>query len=313
MPGKSKHTNSAAILIVDDEYDVREMISSYLRDAQGYTIFEADNAINALQILKDNHVDLVLSDINIPGMRGFDLLNKIKEQYPLIKRILITAYNVEDYLELALKYDIGNIFVKTVPFNFSELSFVLENQLNNDIFGLSKYFRPDVEMKCFKIRSSKNLDKDAELIAALIGDKNRLNWLELVIVELLTNAIFYGAREEFPDRKELWVHDFMLPEDQAIVLTIAIDSEKYGISISDPGGRLKKSDVLYWLNRQATRGLDGLPIGIYDSHGRGLFIARKYVDNLIVNIDQKHRTEIIIINYFGSRYKGYKPLYINET
>ncbi len=312
MPGKSKQINTATILVVDDEYEIRGMISDYLRDFQGYTIFEADNAINALEILKENHVDLVLSDINMPGKRGFDLLNEIKERYPSIKRILITAYNVEDYLELSLKYDIGNIFVKTVPFNFTELSSMLQNLLDNDIFGLSKYFSFGVEENCYKIRSSKNLDKDAKFIATLIGDKDRIHWLELVIVELLTNAIFYGAREEVPDRKELWIHDFVLPEDQAIVLTVAHDSEKYGISVSDPGGRLKKSDVLYWLNRQATRGLDGLPIGIYDSHGRGLFIARKYIDRLIVNIDQKHRTEIIIINYFENTYKGYKPLYINE-
>ncbi len=49
-----------------------------------------------------------------------------------------------------------------------------------------------------------------------------------------------------------------------------------------------------------------------DSHGRGLFIARKYIDRLIVNIDQKRKTEIIIINYFENTYKGFKPLYINE-
>ena len=42
------------------------------------------------------------------------------------------------------------------------------------------------------------------------------------------------------------------------------------------------------------------------------FIVRKYIDRLIINIDQDRRTEIIIINYFSKVYKGYKPLYINE-
>jgi len=303
---------NVAILIVDDEFEIREMIADYLRDSQGYTIFEAENGLKALKILEENHIDLVLSDINMPEMKGFDLLKEVKDRYPLVKRILITAYNVEDYLELALKYDIGNIFVKTTPFNFEELSSILEKLLNNDIFGLTQYFRSSIIASSYKICSSQNLDKDAEAIAKLIGDKDRMHRLELVLVELLTNALFYGIRNEAPDRKELWAYDFLLPEDQAIIVTVAYDSEKYAISVIDSGGRLKKRDVLYWLNRQATRDPNGLPLGIYDSHGRGLFIARKYIDRLIINIDQKHRTEIIMINYFKNTYKGYKPLYINE-
>lgn len=306
-------SKKATILVVDDEYEIREMISDYLRDEEGYTVFDAESGAKALEILANNsHINMVLSDINMPGMKGFDLLREVKERYPSIKRILITAYNVEDYLELALKYDIGNIFVKTTPFNFNELSSALEKLLNNDIFGLKQYFKSSVKMSQYKITTSKNLDKDAEKITNFIGEKERAHRLELVLVELLTNAIFYGIRNEAPDRKELWAHDFVLPDEQAIIVTVASDSEKYAISVCDHGGRLKKSDMLYWLNRQASRDTNGLPLGIYDTHGRGLFIARKYIDRLIVNIDQKRKTEIIIINYFENTYKGYKPLYINE-
>lgn len=306
-------SKKATILVVDDEYEIREMISDYLRDEEGYTVFDAESGAKALEILSNNsHIDMVLSDINMPEMKGFDLLKEVKERYPSIKRILITAYNVEDYLELALKYDIGNIFVKTTPFNFDELSSALEKLLKNDIFGLTQYFKSSVKMSQYKITTSKNLDKDAEKITTFIGEKERAHRLELVLVELFTNAIFYGIRNEAPDRKELWAHDFVLPDEQAIIVTVASDSEKYAISVCDNGGRLKKSDMLYWLHRQASRDTNGLPLGIYDSHGRGLFIARKYIDRLIVNIDQKRKTEIIIINYFENTYKGYKPLYINE-
>jgi CheY-like chemotaxis protein/anti-sigma regulatory factor (Ser/Thr protein kinase) len=306
-------SKKATILVVDDEFEIREMISDYLRDEEGYTVFDAESGAKALEVLANNsHIDMVLSDINMPEMKGFDLLKEVKERYPSIKRILITAYNVEDYLELALKYDIGNIFVKTTPFNFNELSSALEKLLNNDIFGLTQHFKSSVKMSQYKITTSKNLDKDAEKITNFIGEKERAHRLELVLVELFTNAIFYGIRNEAPDRKELWAHDFVLPDEQAIIVTVASDSEKYAISVCDNGGRLKKSDMLYWLHRQASRDTNGLPLGIYDSHGRGLFIARKYIDRLIVNIDQKRKTEIIIINYFENTYKGYKPLYINE-
>jgi CheY-like chemotaxis protein len=304
--------NEIFILVVDDECEIRGMISDFLRDDEGYNVIEAESGMEALDMLSKMHIDLVLSDINMPVMKGFDLLKEVKDKYPLIKRVLITAYNVEDYLELALKYDIGNIFVKTAPFNFNELSSILVTLLKNEIFGLTHYFNEDVELTQFKINNSKNLDKDASKIVNFIGETDQQNRLELVIVELLTNAIFYGIRRELPDKKELWEHNFVLPDEQAVLVAVARDSEKYGISISDLGGRLRKADVLYWLNRQISRGQDGLPLGLYDSHGRGFFIVRKFIDRLIVNIDHTRRTEMIIINYYSRVYSGFKPLYINE-
>lgn len=304
--------SGSTILIVDDDFEIREMISDFLRDSEGYDVLEAENGLDALEILKRKKTDLVISDINMPGMKGFDLLKEVRDSFPLVKRVLITAYNVEDYLNLALKYDIGNIFVKTAPFNFSEFSSIISYLLNGDIFGLSHYFDDSTSIKKMKIRSSKCLDRDAELIIDQIGPIDQPKRVELVIVELLTNAIFYGIRNEVPDKKELWSHDFLLPEEQAIQVSVARDNQKYAISISDLGGRLKKYDILYWLNRQISRNQDGLPLGLYDSHGRGFFIVRKYIDRLIINIDQARRTEIIIINYFSRVYKGHKPLYINE-
>lgn len=300
------------LLVVDDEVEIRSLIVDFLREIEGYTVFEAEDAVSALARMETEQFDLVLSDINMPGMKGFDLLREVREKYPATKRVLITAYNVEDYLELALKYDVGNIFVKTAPFNFDELSTVLSNLLSNNIFGLDSYFGATASFDRFKIASSRALEQHAERVVSFIGDIPLVKRIELVVVEILTNAIFYGVRKESADNKERWEHDFDLPEQEAVAITVAKDSEKFAISITDNGGRLKKSDVLYWLNRQSTQDAHGMPLGLFDSHGRGLFIARKYIDRLIVNIDQAHRTEIIVINYFNNQYIGYKPLYINE-
>lgn len=304
--------NETRLLVVDDEPEIREMIADYLHDSEDYLVDQACSGYEALEKLKNAHFDLVLSDINMPGMKGFDLLKEVKELYPHIKRVLITAYNVEDYLDLALKYDIGNIFAKTTPFNFQELSLVLNNLLTNDIFGIARYFNPGIPLSKYTVQRSNHLDVEAKNIVADIGDHARTKRLELVIVELLTNAIFYGIRNEAPDRKETWIHDFELPLGKEIEIYVAKDHEKYAISINDCGGRLRKGDVLYWLNRQTTRDESGLPLGLYDTHGRGFFIARRYIDRLIINIGQSHRTEVIIINYFSSLNQENKPLYINE-
>ena len=300
------------LLVVDDELEIRSLIVEFLQDIKGYTVFEAHDAQSALNLLERQPVDLVLSDINMPGMKGFDLLREIRSRYPDIRRVLITAYNVEDYLELALKHDIGNIFVKTVPFNFEELSTVLTNLLTNDIFSIDRYFTSTTKRMAFKINSSRKLEQHATQLVSFVGGIPYAKKLELVIIELLTNAIFYGIRRESAENKHLWVHDFTLPDEQAVTVAVARDNDKFAISISDVGGHLKKRDVLYWLNRQIAHDAAGLPLGLFDSHGRGLFITRKYIDRLIINIDQDRRTEMIIMNYYHNTYLGYKPLYINE-
>ena len=121
---KCKKCNS--VLIVDDEPEILSLLEEFLREDEGYTVYTAIHGKDALEnILPHHRIDLILSDINMPYMKGFELLNQVRELYPETKRVLITAYNVEDYFELALKYDVGNIFVKTTPFNFEELAMIL--------------------------------------------------------------------------------------------------------------------------------------------------------------------------------------------
>jgi YesN/AraC family two-component response regulator len=314
MTSENKSKKDTHILVVDDEPEIRELIVDFLDDNEGYTVYSAKNGLEALnEVLPEKHIDLILSDINMPVMKGFELLKEVRERYPSIKRILITAYNVEDYLDLAMKHDIGNIFVKTTPFNFNELSTVLDNLLNGDIFGIGKYFDGhNTTCKTTRVTRGNDLETDAAAIISHLPQVEKRNRLELVVIELLANAIFYGIRKESADMKSNWTYDFELTEDEAILVTSMFDKEKFAISISDKGGRLNKHEMLYWLHRQLKTDDSGMPLGLYDSHGRGLFIARQYIDRMIVNIDKNKKTEIIIMNYLSDKYLGYKPLYINE-
>ncbi|MBD3393714.1 MAG: response regulator [Chitinivibrionales bacterium] len=301
------------LLVVDDEPEIRMLIADYLEDDEGYTVLTAENGKDALDnVLSAHKVDLVLSDINMPVMKGFELLHEVRERYPETKRVLITAYNVEDYIDMALKYDVGNIFVKTTPFNFDELSSMLTNLLSEDIFGVGRYLEPGFEQRCFAIKRGDALDKDVKQITEVLPPGPAGKKLNLVLVELLTNAIFYGIRKENPERKEEWDYEFELFDSDAIQITAGWDSRKYAISITDNGGRLQKKDVLYWLHRQVAHDDAGVPVGIGDSHGRGFFIARRYIDRLVINIAPAKKTEVVIINYTAEVYQGSKPLYINE-
>jgi CheY-like chemotaxis protein len=306
-------TKPYRILVVDDEPEIRDIISEFLSEKDNFSVLTAEHGKQALEeVLPREKIDCILSDINMPFMKGFEFLQEVKKRYPDIIRVLITDYNVEEYLEHALKYDIGNIFVKTVPFNFAELGAILQNLLTHRIFGLDQYFINDLKPQVFTLFNIGNLYHDVQEIVKTIPNLEKTKRLELVLVELLTNAVFYGILNQSPEKKEQWDHNIMLAEKEAVTVTLRYDSEKYALSISDNGGRLTKSDVLFWLNRQISKSDDGLPLGIGDSHGRGFFISRSYIDRLIVNIEHNKKTEIIVMNYYAPIFKGYKPLHINE-
>ena len=66
------------LLIVDDEQPARKKIRTFLREEQGFeTILEADNGVAAAQMIQDKKPDLVLLDIQMPGMTGFEVIEAV--------------------------------------------------------------------------------------------------------------------------------------------------------------------------------------------------------------------------------------------
>ncbi len=79
------------ILVVDDEPNYQIVLSELLRD-EGYEVFTADSGTAALPIVRDTDLDLVLSDMKMPGMDGIEFMRKIKEFNKELPVILITAF-----------------------------------------------------------------------------------------------------------------------------------------------------------------------------------------------------------------------------
>jgi CheY-like chemotaxis protein/tRNA A-37 threonylcarbamoyl transferase component Bud32 len=89
-PDQPDNDRAKSILIVDDEEGMRDFLNDALEDC-GYKIFTAEDYKNALTILDSTHIDLIISDINLPEGSGTDLLYFCREHYSNIVVILITG------------------------------------------------------------------------------------------------------------------------------------------------------------------------------------------------------------------------------
>ena len=78
------------ILLVDDEELVRESLASTL-SREGYKVHHADSGEGGLRVLKEQPIQLVISDHNMPQMSGVELLKLVRERYPHVLRIMLTG------------------------------------------------------------------------------------------------------------------------------------------------------------------------------------------------------------------------------
>jgi putative nucleotidyltransferase with HDIG domain len=113
--------NKAKILIVDDEIRVREILSRKLTD-NGHHCLTAPDGNSALKLLKNDHVDLVLLDITMPGKSGHDVLQEIKLRYPDTAVIMVTAIaDVQTAIGL-MRMGAYDYIIKPVELNILSLS-----------------------------------------------------------------------------------------------------------------------------------------------------------------------------------------------
>jgi two-component system cell cycle sensor histidine kinase/response regulator CckA len=80
------------ILVVEDEPSVRSLVARVLR-RQGYNVYEASAASGALELLKDSpHIDLLLTDVVLPGMGGPELAEAVEQVAPQVKVLFMSGY-----------------------------------------------------------------------------------------------------------------------------------------------------------------------------------------------------------------------------
>lgn len=111
------------ILVVDDEPMMRNLLLKIL-ESEGYKITLAASALEALDRLNENRFDLMLSDIKMPGMNGFELLEEVKKKWTDMAVIVMTGYGDAYTIKEALLKGADEYLSK--PFKSHEVSLIVE-------------------------------------------------------------------------------------------------------------------------------------------------------------------------------------------
>lgn len=111
------------ILIVDDEPMMRNLLLKIL-ESEGYKITLAASALEALDRLNENKFDLMLSDVKMPGMNGFELLEEVKKKWNDMAVIVMTGYGDAFTIKEALLKGADEYLSK--PFKSHEVSLIVE-------------------------------------------------------------------------------------------------------------------------------------------------------------------------------------------
>lgn len=127
-----------SLLIVEDKQDLREFLKSALKD-KFKKIYQAENGLVALEVIKQQQPDIIVSDVMMPQMNGYQLCKEIKENLNIshIPVILLTAR--ADSESQMLGYKLGADAYLPKPFEMEMLLSVIQNQMRNREYIKSRY------------------------------------------------------------------------------------------------------------------------------------------------------------------------------
>ena len=117
------------ILWVDDEIDLLRPHIMFLEE-KGYSIQTANNGVSAIELLDDNHFDLVFLDENMPGLSGLETLLELKNKRPNLPVIMITKSEEESIMEEAIGSKISDYLIK--PVNPNQILLSIKKHIDSD-------------------------------------------------------------------------------------------------------------------------------------------------------------------------------------
>ncbi len=194
------------VLIADDESEIRNLLRLYL-EKDGYQVLEAGDGIQAAKLIAKEEIDLVLLDIMMPGMDGYQVLRKIRENSN-IPVMILSAKNQD--VDKILGLDLGADDYLAKPFNPLEAM----ARINSNIRRFYSLGAKGKELKELKV---KDLRLDTEACAVYKGDA----LIDLTSVEYRIMRLFMENPGKVFTKQQLfeegWGEEYIVADNSIMV------------------------------------------------------------------------------------------------
>jgi two-component system, NtrC family, response regulator AtoC len=153
----------AAILIVEDEAKMRRLLELNLGE-DGFQTFSAGDAEAGIKLLRDNPIDLVVTDLKLPGMDGLEFLQTVKRQNAALPVVVMTAFGSVETAVEAMKAGASDYVLK--PFSLTEMRIKIHKEL--DVRNVrEKLEQKELEVRDLRERLDQQTEENRSLREAL--------------------------------------------------------------------------------------------------------------------------------------------------
>lgn len=260
-PKPSPPSDSARILVADDEPLVRDLLANLLT-RKGHEVLLAADGEEALKLFRGNRVDLVLSDVRMPGVNGLQLLKAVKDANPRVPVVLISGYGQVETVVDALKAGAESFLAK--PLHMDQLSKVVDQALN--LVSIRPGVPPTLPefRQASRMAAPSNPDYIGEIVyqialsAVAVGfaEIDLDNNVKLALVEAITNGMEHGNQ---------WNDDLSIQVESTITRNLL------EVTIRDQGPGFDPAQL-----PDPTS-----PEQLLCERGRGIFLIRSIMDEVI--------------------------------
>jgi len=289
------------ILIVDASSAGRGIFSTYVNRAGGAAI-TARSAADALEAVNTQKLNLLVTDIDLPDMNGFDLVSGIRAGKNHMPVIIMTTLNIDEYIDLAIDKSIGNILTKEI----SEEAFV--RSCNNvitgkNIFGLANYIRNSSKIVRISINCSSQISLVIRLISAYAVKcgmpADQKPYLAVILDEIISNAVYHA--HGYTEQKVN--HEVVSLTGDAVEICYCAERDRLGISVTDFKGTLTKKKILSSFKnvidqKKLIEESGEIDMDVADKislTGRGLQMIRLMANDYYFNIKPNIMTQVIAL------------------
>ena len=158
------------ILIVDDDIHILELLQRHLQ-SWNYHAYKAISVKEAVAILRDTNIDLLITDLKMPEVDGFELIKFVSEHYPKLPKLVVTGYpSVQDSLAVIKS---GVVAYLTKPFTKDELKSAMDNALSKSELNETSSSNPQEYKKSYGeiIGASEKINEVIQIIERVKNNK----------------------------------------------------------------------------------------------------------------------------------------------